>query len=154
MIAPEKISVSAGVLFDPVTTGVRSSVAFAPVVTNVIDIFAMNEYRHLFLSTNYRKVEGIKTIDMVGNHCDIGGGYDNGIGAITLGAATKFLNECGLPINSVPRNRRFAKPAPDALVHSEGAFGEPPDAVRPWSAYRNFEANDKDFDPGTRLAER
>jgi hypothetical protein len=153
LIAAQKISVSTGILFEPVTTSVTCSVAFAPVTTNTVNIFALNEYRHLFMSTNYRNVEGIKTIDMLGNHCDVGGGYDNGIDALTLNAATKFFQECGLEaMENVPAIRQFQAPSPQALIHSEGALNGAPDPLRPWSAYRDFEAQPQDFDSTTRLA--
>jgi hypothetical protein len=155
IIAPEKIAVTVGILFDPVTTGVKCDVSFAPTMANVVDIFALNEYRYLFPATDYRGRPGITTIYMIGNHCDIGGGYDNGIGAMTLDAATRFLQECGLDaLSGVPKNRKFNEPAKDKLIHSEGSADGNQDPDRPWSASRDFQSQSEDFDPTTRLTER
>ena len=151
LIAPRTITITAGVLFDPVATGVNCSITFAPGASNVVHLFALNEYRHLYKAPKYRGVHGITTVDFVGCHCDVGGGYDNGLGALSLQAATTYFQRCGLPMDDVPVHRHFAMPAADALVHSEGVYNEPPDANRPWDAYRNFEASQADFSPTTRL---
>lgn len=45
LIPPGQVGVSAGVIFDPVTTGVDANVAFAPNVKNIAVIRAENEYR-------------------------------------------------------------------------------------------------------------
>jgi hypothetical protein len=153
LIAPQQIRVSAGVLFDPVTTAVTCSVAFAPNSVNIVCMLAMNEYRYLFPSTQYPGQVGISTINMVGNHCDIGGGYDNGLAALSLDGATRFLRACGLDaLGEVPANRQFNDPGSKNLVHSEGAPSGVQDPQRPWDAYREFECNPEDFLATTRLA--
>src|SRR4051812_47181436 len=91
LIAPGEVKVSAGVLFDPVATGVEVNVAFAPNVRNVVNIRAQDDYRQLFKAVDYSSQAAVRTIEMIGNHCDIGGGYDNGIAALTLQAATAFF---------------------------------------------------------------
>lgn len=155
VIGREKIAVTAGVLFDPVTTSITCDVSFAPTMANVVNIFALNEYRHLFPGTDYSRQQGISTMYMIGNHCDIGGGYDNGIGAMTLDAATKFLQDCGLDaLSKVPKGRQYSKPAMDKLVHSEGVGDGGQDPLRPWSAYRDFQSQHEDFVSTTRLTER
>jgi Ca2+-binding RTX toxin-like protein len=142
LIAPGEIGVSAGVLFDPVTTGVDVNVAFAPNVTNVVKIFADNEYRYKFTATNYDDQPGITSVDMYGNHCDIGGGYDNGLGGLTLEAATAFLQRSGLTIASVPEERKFC--LEEVYIHSE----ELDDYGRPqWDVYGRVEG----FPTPTRL---
>jgi hypothetical protein len=118
LIQPGKASISAGVLFDPVATGVEGNLAFPPNVKNVVAIKALNEYRRFFKAVNYSKQKaGVTTIGMYGNHCDIGGGYDNGLGALSLEAATKFLQKSGLPISDVPPSRK-CDPT-QIVVHSE-----------------------------------
>jgi Ca2+-binding RTX toxin-like protein len=107
LIAPGQIKVSAGVIFDPVTTGAAGNLAFAPNVANVVNIRARNEYRQLFKASDYRNQPGVTNIEMLGNHCDIGGGYDNGIGALSLQAATAFFQKAGLAIGDVPAERQF-----------------------------------------------
>jgi Ca2+-binding RTX toxin-like protein len=101
LIPPGQIGVSAGVIFDPVTTGVSGNLAFSPNATNIVDIRAANEYRSLFRSTDYTKdaISVSNIVNVLGNHSDIGGGYDYGIGSITLNAATQFFRNSGLTIN-------------------------------------------------------
>lgn len=118
LIAPGKVKVCTGVIFDPVTTGAVGNLAFAPNVGNVVAVKALNEYRYLFPSSDYSNQAGaITTLGMYGNHCDIGGGYDRGIGALSLGAATEFFKSSGLPIAAVQASRTYQ---PEAIgIHSE-----------------------------------
>lgn len=118
LFPPGMVPVLAGVLFDPVTTGVSSNLALTPNAKNILDIVAWNEYRQLFKGADYSNHPGTVTmIWMYGNHCDIGGGYDSGLSALTLQAATGFLQRSGLPIADVPVKRQFI--ADDVAVHSE-----------------------------------
>ena len=78
LIPPGEVKAAAGVLFDPVATGVEANVAFASNVSNVVNIVAQDEYRELFMAVNNSSHPAITTVAMLGNHCDIGGGYDNG----------------------------------------------------------------------------
>lgn len=141
LIPMGRIAVSAGVLFDPVTTGVSGNMAFPPNARNIVDIQARNEYRYLFRAADYSNQSpdsdppgGIATIKMLGNHCDIGGGYDNGLGALSLEAATEFFRRSGLPIAEVPASRAFDASKPVA-VHSEenDEYGN-----RIWDVYSSF----------------
>ena len=112
------VSIAAGVLFDPVMTGVNCNLAFPPDARAIIAIKALNEYRYLFAGADYSsQAKLVTTFGMYGNHCDIGGGYDNGIGAISLAAATGYLQKSGLSIAAVPVARRHA--AKQVWVHSE-----------------------------------
>lgn len=117
-IPPGELQVSAGVLLDPVATGVAGNVAFPPNARNLVVIKALNEYRHLFKAVDYAcQPDVVTTFGLYGNHCDIGGGYDNGIAAEALEAATAFLRKVGLPLDKVPQARRFQ--ARSVAVHSE-----------------------------------
>ena len=118
LIPPGQVAVSAGVIFDPVTTGVSGNLAFAPNTANVVVIKALNEYRNLFEFSNYAQ-SGISTYRMYGNHGDIGGGYDNGTGAISLQAATDFFTLSGMDIGSVAADRVFNETKKDVTIHSE-----------------------------------
>lgn len=135
---PGQARVTAGVLFDPVMTGVKCNLAFAPIARNLVQIRAQDEYRHEFHAADYSGQKGSVTcIDMLGNHCDIGGGYDNGIAALTLEAATKYLRKSGLSIADVDEFRRFA--GVDAIaIHSEEVDDAGHDK---WSVYGHFESN-------------
>lgn len=118
LIKPGQTKIAAGVLFDPVATGVRGNLAFPPDVGNVLVLKALNEYRHLFKAVDYRKQKDIvTTLGFYGNHCDVGGGYDNGLAATSLEAATLFLQKSGLPIGDVPADRRLVPG--EVAVHSE-----------------------------------
>jgi hypothetical protein len=118
LVPPGRVPISAGVLFDPVTTGISVNLAFAPNAKNIVDIEALNEYRQLFKGADYFNQPGvIAIVPMYGNHCDIGGGYDLGLSALALEAATGFLKKSGLPISDVPSKRRFNPN--EVAVHSE-----------------------------------
>lgn len=138
LIPPGQVGVSAGVLFDPVTTEVSGNLAYAPNVQNVVDIRAQDEYRQLFKATDYSSQPGVTTVAMLGNHCDIGGSYDNGIAALALQAATTFFRNSGLPIGDVDPKRRFAGVSAIA-IHSE----EVDDMGHPqWDVYASFLSHD------------
>lgn len=53
LIPPGQVSIVAGVLFDPVYTGVNGNLAFSPNARNIVDITAVNEYRTQFRSVEY-----------------------------------------------------------------------------------------------------
>lgn len=118
LIQPGETNISAGVLFDPVATGVEGNLAFPPDVKNVLAIKALNEYRNLFKAVDYsNQNDVITTLAMYGNHCDIGGSYDNGLAALSLEASTRFLIASGLPIGEVPSERQCVRDT--IAVHSE-----------------------------------
>ncbi len=118
LIEPGASRIAGGVLFDPVATGVKGNLAFPPNVRNLIVFKAFNEYRHLFKAVNYSKQQDIATtLGFYGNHCDVGGGYDNGLSAVTLDAAARFLQKSGLVIAEVPAARELAEG--ELAVHSE-----------------------------------
>lgn len=118
LIPPGEVGVSAGVILDPVTTGVNANVAFAPNVRNVVVIQAQHEYRYLFKGVDYSDQQGVKVLEAAGNHCNVGGGYDNGLGALYLEAATKFLQRSGVPVADVDPSRRH-DPSEPLKVYDE-----------------------------------
>jgi|GEM_PF-991508 len=118
-----KVAVSAGINFDPVATGVKSNIAFAANSSNIVNLRAQDEYRQLFKAVDFSAQKAIvTTIPMLGNHCDIGGGYasyDSGLAALALEAATTFLQRSGLPLDPVGE-RKFAG-VNSIAIHSEDA---------------------------------
>ncbi|PKO46352.1 MAG: hypothetical protein CVU29_05965 [Betaproteobacteria bacterium HGW-Betaproteobacteria-22] len=107
LIPPGKVGVSAGMIFDPVTTGVDGNMAFAPNVNNVMILLAESEYRGAFYAVNHENRPGLTVQNVTGNHCNIGGGYgDDGLGNLYLAAATKFFQKSGLDIAEVDPSRR------------------------------------------------
>ncbi len=118
LLKPAQVAIVAGVLFDPVVTGVKGNQAFPPIVKNVVVIEARNEYRVVFKAVDYSLLGSmVKVFSMYGNHCDIGGGYDNGLGAESLEAATRFLRKSGLPLAAVPRKRQ--RLSDEIAIHGE-----------------------------------
>lgn len=118
LIQPGKVQISAGVMFDPVSTGVEGNLAYPPNTGNVVIIKALNEYRQFFKAVDYPKQKDLlKNLALYGNHCDVGGGYDNGLAALSLDAATKFFQKSGIPILDVPDSRKFQRN--EVAVHSE-----------------------------------
>ncbi len=119
LISPKQVPVVGGVIFDPVMTGVNTTLAYPPNVGNLVDLRALNEYRYLFAGANYSNHPGsiIQTFSVYGNHCDVGGGYDNGLAGLTLSTATRILQSTGLPVANVPSGRQYM---PNQIaVHSE-----------------------------------
>jgi VCBS repeat-containing protein len=141
LIAPGQIAISAGVLFDPVMTGVGANLAFAPNVKNVVRILAENEYRYAFKAADYEGHPGITTIRMLGNHSDIGGSYDHGIAALSLEAANAFFKKAGLPIAPVAAvtvDGSYVFNPNDVAMHDEGVG----DGGRElWSEYGSYAQN-------------
>ena len=119
-VVPAKmVPVIGGVIFDPVMTGVNKTLAYPPNVRNLVDLRALNEYRYSFKGAEYRHHPPsiINTYNVYGNHCDVGGSYDNGLAGLTLATATRLLQQLGLPIANVPPQRTF-RPS-DIAVHTE-----------------------------------
>lgn len=136
LIPPGQIGVSAGVIFDPVTTGQDGNVAFAPNVKNMVIIRAENEYRYLFKAVDYADQPGIKIVDATGNHCNIGGGYKkDGLGDLYLGAATEFLQKSGLNIANADPSRHYEAGTKLTVYNESGLTRE--QANSPFAEYRH-----------------
>lgn len=140
LIPPGEVGVSAGLIFDPVGTGVDGNLIFAPNVHNITVVRAENEYRTLFKAVNYVGNGDVTTLGMLGNHCDIGGGYDRGLGSLTLQAANSFFKNSGITMSDVPASRVFA---PDAgvYIHDEGFDGVGDARHRVWDTYSSVETD-------------
>ncbi|MDP9123474.1 MAG: hypothetical protein M3N82_02565, partial [Pseudomonadota bacterium] len=119
VVPPGHVGVSAGVVFDPVNTGMSRNDSFAPDIQNVVVVQAGNEYRYAFKAEDLSQVPGVSVVSMYGNHCNIGGGYDNGLGALSLQGATDFLEKSGLNIAPVATTKQF-NPNQPVNVYDEG----------------------------------
>lgn len=119
LVPPGKVGVTAGLIYDPVDTGVTGNLAFAPNVRNITVVHSLDERRSEFRGADYTGQPGVTVLPFTGNHCDIGGGYDNGLGALSLEAGTAFLRKSGLPIADVAEARRF-DPTQPVVIHTEG----------------------------------
>lgn len=149
LIPKGEVGVSAGVIFDPVTTGQEGNVAFAPNVRNMVIIRAENEYRYLFKAVDYAGQPGIIIIKATGNHCNIGGGYQkDGLGDLYLGAATEFLKKSGLNIADVDPSRHFEAGTKLAVYNESGLTREQASGFLSdyrqrgqWDVYAYFDQN-------------
>jgi Ca2+-binding RTX toxin-like protein len=140
LIPPGEIGVSSGVIFDPVTTGVSGNLAFAN-SENILVLEAGNEYRYLFKSTDYSQ-EGVQSLKVIGNHCNVGGCYDNSLGALYLEGATKFLQLSGLSIAGVDPSRQF-DPTERMVVYDEvGSYDSSGHLVRQWDTSGSYKTGD------------
>jgi Ca2+-binding RTX toxin-like protein len=137
LVPAGQVGVSSGVIFDPVTTGVSGNMAFAN-SENILVLEAGNEYRYLFKSTDYSGQEGVQALKVIGNHCNIGGCYDNSLGALYLEGATKFFQLSGLSITDVDSSRQF-NPTERMVIYDEvGSYDASGHLVRQWDTSGSY----------------
>lgn len=118
LVARGRIGISAGLILDPVVTGASGNYALVN-AQNVAVVAANNEYRVLYQLADLTGMPGVSVAGMTGNHCDILGGYDNGLGGLVLKEGTEFFKKSGLSIADVPDSRTF-DPTEDVVIHTEG----------------------------------
>ena len=106
LIPPGQLGLAGGLMFDPVTTGYDRNSAFSPESKNITVVQANNEYRTPFKGVDHSGHPGVTVVPVTGNHCDIGGGTDNGIAARVLSASTDWVKAAQVPISDVPPGRR------------------------------------------------
>ena len=157
LVPPGQVGVTGGVMYDPVYTGMQGNMSLAPNVQNIAVIRASDEFRVMFQAPDFTGQTGVTVQDFIGNHGDIGGFYDNGIGSLTLQASTQYLRNLGLSIGDVRSERSFDPNAPLNL-HTEGVDGF---GNRVWDEYGTrgnrliaqvgTPATVQIFDDGTRL---
>ncbi|AOW11897.1 hypothetical protein LPB72_02185 [Hydrogenophaga crassostreae] len=116
IVPPGQLGLAGAMVFDPVTTGFDRNSAFSPESKSITVVQAKNEYRVPFKGVDHSGHPGASVVPVTGNHCDIGGGYDNGIAARVLESSTAWMKKSGLPIAEVPPERRFDG---SAAVHHE-----------------------------------
>lgn len=106
LVPPGQLGLAGAMIYDPVTTGYDGNSAFSPTSKNVTVVQAQNEYRTLFKGVDHSGHPGVTVVPVTGNHCNIGGGYDRGIGAKVLQASTEWFRKTGTPITDVPPGKR------------------------------------------------
>ena len=106
LVPPGQLGLAGAMVFDPVTTGYDGNSAFSPTSQNITVVQAQNEYRTLFKGVDHSGHPGVTVVPVTGNHCNIGGGYDRGIGARVLEASNDWFQASGVPIQEVPRGKR------------------------------------------------
>lgn len=116
IVPPGQLGLAGALMFDPVTTGFDRNTAFSPESKNITVVQALNEYRTPFKGVNHGGHPNASVVSVTGNHCDIGGGYDNGIAARVLESSTAWMQKAGVPTAGVPPERRHDG---TATVHHE-----------------------------------
>ncbi|MGM9428345.1 hypothetical protein [Hydrogenophaga sp. MI9] len=104
---PGQLGLVGAMVYDPVTTGYDGNSAFSPTSKNITVVRAQNEYREWFKGVDHTRHPGATTVEVVGNHCNIGGGHDHGIAARVLEASTEWFKKSGLPIADVRAQSRY-----------------------------------------------
>lgn len=127
LVPPGQLGLAGAMILDPVTTGYEGNTAFSPASKNVTVVRAQNEYRTWFKGVDHSHHPGVNTVDVTGNHCNIGGGYDRGIGAHVLEASTEWFKKTGVPINDVPAAKR---PDGSATVYHERDIPKTDEAIQ------------------------
>jgi Ca2+-binding RTX toxin-like protein len=135
----------------------QGNMSLAPNVQNIAVIRASDEFRIMFQTPDFTGQPGVTVHDFIGNHGDIAGFYDNGVGSLTLESSTQYLRNLGLSIGDVRSERSFDPNAPLKL-HTEGVDGF---GNRVWDEYGTrgnrliaqvgTPATVQIFDDGTRL---
>ncbi|MCP5280115.1 MAG: DUF2235 domain-containing protein [Rhodoferax sp.] len=117
---PEKVRVAAMLLLDPVFTGIALDLTLPSNLDGpAVVVRARDEFRYAFPAANYGSDIRVQTVEVAGNHGNIGGFYDRGIGALVLQGATGFLRACGLLIGDVKGTRCF-EPTQPVRIYNEG----------------------------------
>jgi Uncharacterized alpha/beta hydrolase domain (DUF2235) len=116
---PGTVQVSAALLLDPVITGIdRVMTLPGNMRDNIFVLRALDETRYLFPAADFSSDPRVQTFKLPGNHGNIGGFYDNGIGAIVLESMTDVVGRVGIRISPIPSNRAFDATAP-ANIYTE-----------------------------------
>jgi hypothetical protein len=120
LVAPGQVETAGGIVFDPVSTGMNGNLTLPPNTENVTVIQAENEYRYLFKADDLSTQSGVRTLEFIGNHSDVGGSYQgNGLSASSLLAATKFFQKSNLSIADVDPENLPTLTNP-IFIHNEG----------------------------------
>lgn len=105
LVPPGQQGLTGALIYDPVTTGYDGNSAFSPASKNITVVQAQNEYRILFRGVDHSGHPGVTVVPVTGNHCNIGGGYDRGIGAQVLQASNKWFQKAGMPLTELPQGK-------------------------------------------------
>lgn len=106
---PGGIEVKGMVMFDPVHSYIKGDMRLPPNVKgDVLVVRADDEFRTEFKAADYSHDPRVKTVNLHGNHCGIGGGsHQRGTAAAALQGSTKYLQNTGVTVADVPASQRF-----------------------------------------------
>lgn len=108
IVPPGHLGLAGAMIYDPVTTGYDGNVALSPASKNITVVRAQHEYRSWFKGVDHGGHPGVSTVEVMGNHCNIGGGYDRGISARVLESSTDWFRRSGVPLDDVPSAKRYS----------------------------------------------
>jgi len=123
VVEPGTLGLSGAMIFDPVTTAYKGNDQFSPTSRNINVVRAQHEYRALFKGANYGHNPHINIVEVMGNHCDIGGGYDRGIAALVLENSREMFSRAGFRLNPLSEDMRHREDEP-VQIHRETLLGE------------------------------
>ncbi|MBS0453588.1 MAG: DUF2235 domain-containing protein, partial [Proteobacteria bacterium] len=100
---PGAVSITSNVMFDPVTRFVDEDLSLPSNVRGqTLVIAAHDELRSDFRLADYARDPRVMKVELAGNHCGIGGGYDlQGTAAVALEISTAYLQNSGVEVASV-----------------------------------------------------
>ncbi|MGS5087434.1 phospholipase effector Tle1 domain-containing protein [Hydrogenophaga sp. A37] len=114
---PGGIEVKGMVMFDPVHSYIKGDMRLPPNVKgDVLVVRADDEFRTEFKAADYSLDPRVKTVNLHGNHCGIGGGsHQRGTAAAALEGSTKYFQNSGVGVADVPASLRFNADEPIPL---------------------------------------
>jgi len=102
LVEPGVLGLSGGIVYDPVSKSYNGNAAFSPTSRNITEIQATAEYRKWFKDVDHGGNPNVSTVEVLGNHSNIGGSYDRGISARILDPSREWFAKAGVPINQIP----------------------------------------------------
>jgi len=107
LIEPGVLGLSGGIVYDPVSKSYNGNAAFSPTSRNITEIQATAEYRKWFKDVDHGGNPNVSTVEVLGNHSNIGGSYDRGISARILDPSREWFAKAGVPINQIHEEMRY-----------------------------------------------
>jgi len=107
LVEPGVLGLSGGIVYDPVSKSYNGNAAFSPTSRNITEVQATAEYRKWFKDVNHSGNPNVSTVEVLGNHSNIGGSYDRGISARILDPSREWFAKAGVPINQIPEEMRY-----------------------------------------------
>jgi len=117
---PGAVPITSNVMLDPVTRFVDEDLSLPSNVRGrTLLLAARDEWRSDFRLADYARDPRVMRIDLAGNHCGVGGGYDlQGTSAIAAEISTAYLQNSGIELAPVRAELRF-DPRQRIAVYSE-----------------------------------
>jgi len=119
LVEPGTLGLSGGLIYDPVITGYEGNERFSPTSRDITVVRSQHEYREDFRGVDYGDNPNIHIVEVMGNHCDIGGGYDRGISARVLENSRELISSAGTPINPLSDEMRYRDDEPVQIHHED-----------------------------------